>query len=83
MLSDISSVFSHFIVNPNYYTSFIFGYKRQDLFNEINKIKSVKNKDIFEEQFPADFIAEGIDQRGGWFYTLLVISTFLTGKSPF
>ena len=50
MLSDISSVFSHFIVNPNYYTSFIFGYKRQDLFNEINKIKSVKNKGIFEDK---------------------------------
>ena len=42
-----------------------------------------ENKDIFEEQFPADFIAEGIDQTRGWFYTLLVISTFLTGKSPF
>ncbi len=42
-----------------------------------------ENKKIFEEQFPADFIAEGIDQTRGWFYTLLVISTFLTGKSPF
>ena len=42
-----------------------------------------ENKEIFEEQFPADFIAEGIDQTRGWFYTLLVISTFLTGKSPF
>ena len=54
MLSDISSVFSHFIVNPNYYTSFIFGYKRQDLFNEINKIKSVKNKDIFEDKIESN-----------------------------
>ena len=42
-----------------------------------------ENKELFEEQFPADFIAEGIDQTRGWFYTLLVISTFLTGKSPF
>ena len=42
-----------------------------------------ENKEIFEDQFPADFIAEGIDQTRGWFYTLLVISTFLTGKSPF
>ena len=42
-----------------------------------------ENEEIFKEQFPADFIAEGIDQTRGWFYTLLVISTFLTGKSPF
>ena len=42
-----------------------------------------ENKELFKEQFPADFIAEGIDQTRGWFYTLLVISTFLTGKSPF
>ena len=42
-----------------------------------------ENKELFEEQFPADFIAEGIDQTRGWFYTLLVISVFLTGKSPF
>ena len=39
MLSDISLVFSHFMVNPNYYSSFLFGYKRQDLFNEINNMK--------------------------------------------
>ncbi|KAL2749130.1 hypothetical protein V1477_002740 [Vespula maculifrons] len=37
----------------------------------------------FEESFPADFIAEGIDQTRGWFYTLLVISTALFGKAPF
>ena len=37
----------------------------------------------FEESFPADFIAEGIDQTRGWFYTLLVISTALFGKPPF
>ena len=37
----------------------------------------------FEEYFPADFIAEGIDQTRGWFYTLLVISTALFGKAPF
>ena len=42
-----------------------------------------ENKELFNEQFPADFIAEGIDQTRGWFYTLLVISTFLTGKSPY
>lgn len=37
----------------------------------------------FEDGFPADFIAEGIDQTRGWFYTLLVISTALFGKPPF
>lgn len=37
----------------------------------------------FEDMFPADFIAEGIDQTRGWFYTLLVISTALFGKAPF
>ena len=42
-----------------------------------------ENKKIFEDQFPADFICEGIDQTRGWFYSLLVISTFVTGKSPF
>lgn len=42
-----------------------------------------ENKEIFEEQFPADFISEGIDQTRGWFYALLVISTFVTGKSSF
>lgn len=42
-----------------------------------------ENKELFEEQFPADFIAEGIDQTRGWFYTLLVISVFVTGKSPY
>ena len=42
-----------------------------------------ENKDLFNEQFPADFIAEGIDQTRGWFYTLLVISVFVTGKSPY
>ena len=41
------------------------------------------NKKLFESQFPADFICEGIDQTRGWFYTLLLISTFVTGKSPF
>lgn len=36
-----------------------------------------------EDAFPADFIAEGIDQTRGWFYTLLVLSTALFGKPPF
>ena len=42
-----------------------------------------ENKELFENQFPADFISEGIDQTRGWFYVLLVISTFVTGKAPF
>jgi len=42
-----------------------------------------ENKDLWETQFPADFIAEGIDQTRGWFYTLLVISVFLKGCSPY
>ncbi len=42
-----------------------------------------ENKDNFEEYFPADFICEGIDQTRGWFYSLLAISTFVTGKSPY
>ncbi len=42
-----------------------------------------ENNDIFETQFPADFICEGIDQTRGWFYSLIVISTFVKGVSPF
>ncbi len=42
-----------------------------------------ENKENFDEHFPADFICEGIDQTRGWFYSLLAISTFLTGKSPY
>ena len=42
-----------------------------------------ENKELWDEQFPADFICEGIDQTRGWFYTLLVISTFVKGCSPF
>nr|MBE5724237.1 Isoleucyl-tRNA synthetase [Cucujiformia] len=42
-----------------------------------------ENQKEFEEVFPADFIAEGIDQTRGWFYTLIVISTALFGKPPF
>ena len=38
-----------------------------------------ENKELFEDQFPADFICEGIDQTRGWFYTLMLISTFVTG----
>lgn len=42
-----------------------------------------EHKDDFDTLFPADFICEGIDQTRGWFYSLLAISTFVTGKSPY
>ena len=42
-----------------------------------------KNKTKFENGFPAEFIAEGLDQTRGWFYTLLVISGLLFNKPPF
>ena len=42
-----------------------------------------ENVDKFEDQFPADFIAEGVDQTRGWFYVLLVISTIISGESSF
>ena len=42
-----------------------------------------ENKELFESQFPANFIAEGVDQTRGWFYVLLVISTIISGESSF
>ncbi|XP_074594988.1 isoleucyl-tRNA synthetase [Brevipalpus obovatus] len=42
-----------------------------------------ENKEKFERAFPAHFIAEGVDQTRGWFYTLLVLSTALFNKPPF
>ncbi|KAJ9080766.1 isoleucine--tRNA ligase [Entomophthora muscae] len=42
-----------------------------------------ENKEKFEGSFPADFIAEGLDQTRGWFYTLMVLSTHLFNKPPF
>lgn len=42
-----------------------------------------ENKERFEKGFPADFIAEGVDQTRGWFYTLMVISTCLFDKPAF
>lgn len=42
-----------------------------------------ENKELFESQFPADFIAEGVDQTRGWFYVLIVLSTLISGKSSF
>ncbi len=42
-----------------------------------------ENKDLFEAQFPADFISEAVDQTRGWFYSLLAISTLLFDKAPY
>jgi len=42
-----------------------------------------ENKEVFEAQFPADFISEAVDQTRGWFYSLLAISTLLFDKAPF
>ena len=42
-----------------------------------------ENKEKFEENFPADFISEAVDQTRGWFYSLLAISTLIFGKSSF
>ncbi len=40
-------------------------------------------EDFYKEHFPADFIAEGIDQTRGWFYSLLAISTMITGEPSY
>ena len=42
-----------------------------------------ENKELFEEQFPADFISEAVDQTRGWFYSLIAISTLIFNKSPY
>ncbi|OFZ82915.1 MAG: isoleucine--tRNA ligase [Bdellovibrionales bacterium RIFOXYD1_FULL_53_11] len=42
-----------------------------------------QNKEEFEKNFPADFIAEGLDQTRGWFYTLMVLGAALFDKAPF
>ncbi len=42
-----------------------------------------ENKEVFEQQFPANFISEAVDQTRGWFYSLLAISTLLFNKAPY
>lgn len=42
-----------------------------------------ENKEVFEDQFPADFISEAVDQTRGWFYSLLAVSTLLFNKSSY
>ncbi|MGI9649479.1 MAG: isoleucine--tRNA ligase, partial [Acidimicrobiia bacterium] len=42
-----------------------------------------ENSETFEQRFPADFIAEGLDQTRGWFYTLVVLATALFDEAPF
>ena len=42
-----------------------------------------ENKELFESQFPADFISEAVDQTRGWFYSLIAISTLIFNKAPY
>ena len=42
-----------------------------------------ENRDVFEKEFPADFISEGVDQTRGWFYSLMAISTLIFDKAPY
>ena len=42
-----------------------------------------ENKELFETQFPADFISEAVDQTRGWFYSLMAISTLLFNRAPY
>ena len=42
-----------------------------------------ENKELFERNFPADFISEAVDQTRGWFYVLIAVSTLLFHKAPF
>ncbi len=42
-----------------------------------------ENKKVFEQQFPADFISEAVDQTRGWFYSLLAVSTLIFNKAPY
>lgn len=42
-----------------------------------------ENKEVFEQQFPADFISEAVDQTRGWFYSLLAVSTLIFNKAPY
>ncbi|MFD1955176.1 isoleucine--tRNA ligase [Paenibacillus thailandensis] len=42
-----------------------------------------ENEERFADQYPADFICEGIDQTRGWFYSLLAVSTLYNGKAPY
>ncbi len=42
-----------------------------------------ENQELFEQQFPADFISEAVDQTRGWFYSLLAVSTLIFNKAPY
>ena len=42
-----------------------------------------ENKELFEQQFPANFISEAVDQTRGWFYSLLAISTLIFNQAPY
>ena len=42
-----------------------------------------ENKELFPSRYPADYVSEGMDQTRGWFYTLMAIGVFATGKAPY
>ena len=42
-----------------------------------------ENQALFERRFPADFIAEAIDQTRGWFYSLLAVNTLVFARAPY
>ena len=42
-----------------------------------------ENKELFEQNYPADFISEAVDQTRGWFYTLMAISTLIFDRAPY
>ena len=42
-----------------------------------------ENQELFEQQFPADFISEAVDQTRGWFYSLLAVSTLIFNRAPY
>ena len=48
-----------------------------------NFLENVIDWGVFENQFPADFISEAVDQTRGWFYTLLAVSTLIFDRAPF
>lgn len=92
--SKLGDIHSHFIDHLTYHCSKCHGQMKRipevfDCWFESGSMPVAQihypfeNVKEFEKSFPADFIAEGLDQTRGWFYTLLVLSTALFDKPPF
>ncbi|OGN28548.1 MAG: hypothetical protein A3H54_04810 [Candidatus Yanofskybacteria bacterium RIFCSPLOWO2_02_FULL_41_13] len=58
-------------------------FKDQKSKSKEQKLETENSGKMFKEQFPADFIVEGIDQTRGWFYTMLAVSTLLGKGTPY